>query len=63
MMVSRLQGLRQKLTSASPFQRSLSQTDVDSASNDVLVSQETRAVVKAFKLQSAAELKVLLCNG
>lgn len=59
-MVSLIQGLRQKLTAASSSLRSPPQTDVNSASHDELMSEQTRAVVKAFKLQSAAELKVLV---
>lgn len=59
-MVSLLQELRFKLSSGSFSFRSPTQKDVSLSSDDEAMEFQLKAIVKAFKLRTLAELKVLL---
>ena len=59
-MVSILQGLRRRFASEPSSTPSSVQTDAITVSQTAGVNIETRAVAKAFKLQSAEELRVIV---
>ena len=59
MAVSLLRDLRNKLSSGSFSLRNSTQKDVSLSPDDEVMDAQLKAIVKAFKLRSFAELKVL----